>query len=59
MPDETDLMYIDETAADVTVAAPECPERLQEPHAAVYEPVPADRPRREVRPPTWMRDFVS
>ena len=59
VPDETDLMYMDE-AADVDIAAPERPEQFQEPHAAIHDrPVHADRPRREVRPPTWMRDFVS
>jgi len=59
VPDETDLMYMD-VAADVEVAVPERPEQFQEPHAAINDqPVHADRPRREVRPPTWMRDFVS
>ena len=52
-------MYMDE-AADVDVAVPERPEHFQEAHAAIDDrPVHADRPRREVRPPTWMRDFVS
>jgi len=60
VPDETDLMYLDETAADVEVAIPERLDRDQEPHAAVNDqPVHADRPRREVRPPIWMRDFLS
>ena len=59
VPDETDLMFMDE-AIDVDVAVPEYPEQFQEPHAAINDrPVHADRPRREVRPPTWMRDFVS
>ena len=59
VPDETDLMYMDE-ATDVEVAVPERPEQFQEPHAAVNDqPVHADRPRRQVRPPAWMRDFVS
>ena len=59
VPDETDLMYMDE-AADVDIAVDERPERFQEPHAAANDqPVHADRPRREVRPPAWMRDFVS
>ena len=49
VPDETDLMYMDE-AADVDVAIPERPEQFQEPHAAIDDrPVHADRPRREVR----------
>ena len=59
VPDETDLMYMDE-AADVDPAVPECPEQFQELHAAIDDrPVHAHRPRHEVRPPTWMRDFVS
>ena len=58
VPDETDLMYMDE-ATDVEVAVPERPEQFQEPHAAVNDqPVHADRPKRQVRPPAWMRDFV-
>ena len=59
VPDETDLMYMDK-AANVEVAVPERPEQFQEPHAAINDqPVHADRPRREIRPPTWMRVFVS
>ena len=59
VPDETDLMYMDETAADVEVAIPGRTEPDQELHAVVDDPpVHADRPRREVRAPTWMRDFV-
>lgn len=47
-------------AADVEVAIPEHPELPQEPHAAVNgQPVHTDRPKRVIRPPTWMRDFVS
>ena len=53
-------MYMDETAADVEVAIPERLDRDQEPHAAVNDrPVHADSPYREVRPPIWMRDFLS
>ena len=60
VPDETDLMYMDETAADAEAAIPERLDLDQEPHAAVNDrPVHAERPRREVRPPNWMRDFVS
>ena len=58
--DETDLMYMDE-AAHVDIAVPKHPEQFQEPHAAMNDrPVHADRPtgRREVRPPTWMRDCI-
>ena len=52
-------MYMDE-AADVDVAVAERPEQIQGLHAAMNDqPVHADRPRREVQPPTWMRDFVS
>ena len=44
VPDETDLMYMDE-AADVDVAVPERPEQCQEPHAAINDcPVHGDRP---------------
>ena len=59
VPDETDLMYMDGTIADAEVAAPGRIERDQEPHAAEDPPVYADRPRREVRAPVWMRDFTS
>ena len=34
VPDETDLMYMDE-ATDVDIAVPERPEQFQEPHAAI------------------------
>lgn len=58
LPDKTDLMYLDEPA-NVEVRVPESPERFQEPQAAVNDqPVHVDRLRREVRPPTWMRDYV-
>ena len=57
VPDETDLVYMDE-AADVEVAVPECPERFQELHAAENDqPVHEDRPRCEVRLPTWIRQL--
>lgn len=60
VPDETDLMYMDEKVADVEVVIPERLDREREPHAAVNDrPVRADRPRREVRRPIWMRDFPS
>ena len=59
VPDETDLMYMDE-AADVDVAATERPKQFHEPHTTINDHlVHADRPRRDIRPPTWMRDFVS
>ena len=46
VPDETDLMYMDETAADAEAAIPERLDRDQEPHAAVNDrPVHAERPR--------------
>ena len=49
VPDETDLMYMDE-AADVDVALPEHPEQFQEPHAAIHDrPVHTARLRPEVR----------
>ena len=45
-------------AAHVDVAVPEHPEQFQE-HAVMNDqPVHADQPRHEVRPPTWKRDFV-
>jgi len=60
VPDETDLMYMDETAADVEVAIPERLDRDWELPAAVNDrPVHADRPRRKVRPSIWMRHFLS
>ena len=60
VPDETDLINMDEMAADVEVAIPGRTERDQELHTVVDDrPVHADRPGREVRAPTWMRDFVS
>lgn len=61
LPDETDLMYMDETIADVAVEIPRNSQAEQEPSAVVEDPTPPvlDRPRREVRAPIWMRDFVS
>ena len=66
-PDETDLMYSDGTAADgdetVTRIENEVPRDAQQPiPEPIIEEVPPpvlDRPRREVRVPVWMRDFVS
>ena len=51
-------MYMDE-AADEEIAVLERPGQPQEPPAAANDPpVHANRPRRELRPPAWMRDFV-
>ena len=58
-PDETDLMYMDETVVEMEA---EIPRTAQEPQGAPVraETVPSmDRPRREVRASLWMRDFVS
>ena len=67
IPDETDLMYSDEIAAEAdgtaTRIAEEVPRETQvpipEPVAEVVPPPVLDRPRREVHAPAWMRDFVS
>ena len=46
-------------ADDVDFAVTVRPGQFQEPHAAINDrPVYADRPRCEVRPPTWMRDCI-
>ena len=59
VPDETDLMYTDE-AADEEIAVHERAGQPQEPPPAAYDPpVHANRSRHELRPPAWMRDFVS
>ena len=55
VPDETDLMYMDE-AADEEITVPERAGQPQEPPPAANDPpVHANRPRRELWPP----DFVS
>ena len=67
VPDETDLMYADGTAADgnETLARAEEEDSTEaevsapEPVAEVVPPPVVDRPRREVHAPAWMRDFVS
>ena len=60
-------MYSDEIAAEAdgtaTRIVEEVPRETQvpipEPVAEVVPPPVLDRPRREVRAPAWMRDFVS
>ena len=48
LPEETDLMYMDETIADVAVEIPRNSQAEQEPPALVEDPTPPvlDRPRR-------------
>ena len=54
VPGETNLMYMDKAAANVEIVVPERLEHFQEQRAVVDDqPVHADRPRQEVRLPTW------
>ena len=64
VPDETDLMYMDESVADPEPEmsqeanrqgeVPEQPQPVRGPGTPVQV-----RPRREIREPAWMQDFVS